>query len=130
MFVAIGAQAIAIRQEHSEPQHLIDGRTKMESQAPLLRDGFRVLKTVFDIPKDIGELDKQAKRRATICNLFVNHMLAISEIVRVLDESHGHTIRVLIEQRVIQERRLRSRVNDDSSSRPGFRARMKGSSGG
>jgi hypothetical protein len=59
----------------------------MEPQTLNVRDGFRVLKTAFVVPQEVSQLDSQAKRRTTICNLFINHRLSISDIARVLDET-------------------------------------------
>ena len=83
------------------------------------------MKTTFTVPGNISQLDPQSKRKATICNLFVNHQLAIADVIRVLDESYSHAINVLIEQGVIQDRRSVSRAVDDSSTRLDFRSRFK-----
>ena len=76
----------------------------MEPREPILRDGFRVLKEAFSVPDEISTLDSLAKRKATICNLFVNHRLAISDIVRSLTKP---TVRIsaMIEKGVVEERR-------------------------
>ena len=71
------------------------------------REGFQVTKKVFvDSP---NALDRSTKRQITICNLFANHQLAISDIVRLLDETYGHVVNVLIKHGYIHERRKRSR---------------------
>ena len=77
----------------------------MEPREPILRDGFRVLKEAFSVPDEISTLDSLTKRKATICNLFINHRLAISDIVRVLDETTARAIGALIEQGVVEDRR-------------------------
>jgi hypothetical protein len=97
----------------------------MESEQGTVREGFRVAKTTFTVPENIAQLDPQAKRKATICNLFVNHQLAITDVVRLLDETYGRTINALIEQQVIQDRRSVSRTVDASSSRLRLRFRFK-----
>src|SRR5258706_15607392 len=97
----------------------------MESEQGTVREGFRVVKTTFTVPENIGQLDPETKRKATICNLFVNHQLAIADVVRLLDESYGRTINVLIEQEVLQDRRSVSRTANASSSRMPFRFRFK-----
>jgi hypothetical protein len=74
--------------------------TTMESEQHTVREGFRVVKTTFIVPENIGQMDPQIKRKATICNLFVNHQLAIADVIRVLDESYSHAIGVLIDQGV------------------------------
>ena len=85
------------------------GNNPMEPRESILRDGFRVLKEAFSVPDEISTLDSLAKRKATICNLFVNHRLAISDIVRLLDETNGRAISALIEQGVVEDRRKMAR---------------------
>jgi hypothetical protein len=88
----------------------------MEPREPILRDGFRVLKDAFSVPAEISTLDSLTKRKATTCNLFINHRLAIADIVRVLDETNGRAISTLIEQGVIEDRRKVARpVNNPLS---------------
>jgi hypothetical protein len=76
---------------------------------PLERSGFRVTKKVFTSPQNAASLDPVAKRKITICNLFVNHRLPIPDIVRVLDEEYKHVVDVIIEQGFVHERRQSSR---------------------
>ena len=71
------------------------------------REGFQVTNKVFTHPRSV--LDPITKRQVTICNLFANHDLSISDIVRVLDETYGHVVSVLIKQGYIHERRKHSR---------------------
>jgi len=77
----------------------------MEPRERIVRDGFRLLKEAFSVPDEISTLDSLTKRKATICNLFINHRLAISDIVRLLDETNGRAISALIEQGVVEDRR-------------------------
>jgi hypothetical protein len=97
----------------------------MESAQGTVREGFRVVKTTFLVPENIGQLDPQTKRKTTICNLFINHQLAIADLIRVLDESYSHAIDALIDQGVIEDRRSVPRTAVDSSSRLGLRSRLK-----
>jgi hypothetical protein len=97
----------------------------MEPQEPDVREVFRVCKKVFIVPQELGQLDPQTKRKTTICNLFINHQLAISDIARVLDEHHSRVIDVLIERGIIQERRSVSRTVKEPPSRPGLGSRFK-----
>ena len=53
---------------------------------PITRDGFRLETDRFTLPKETATLDPKSKRAITICNLFVNHKLPLSDIVRLLDE--------------------------------------------
>lgn len=97
----------------------------MEPNQGVVREGFRVVKTTFIVPENIGQLDLQTKRRATICNLFVNHQLTIADIIRVLDDSYGHAIGVLIDQGVIEDRRRVSRpAAVASATRLGLKSRL------
>ena len=72
---------------------------------PITREGFRLKRDRFTLPNDASALDPKSKRAVTICNLFVNHKLALADIVRLLDEDTGSVILALLEQRIIQERR-------------------------
>jgi len=85
------------------------------------REGFEVTNKVFTNPS--SALDPITKRQVTICNLFANHDLSISDIVRVLDETYGHVVSVLIKQGYIHERRKHSR-EPASPERSGHACRM------
>lgn len=97
----------------------------METENPNVREGFRVLKATFIVLQDLNRLDSQAKRKTTICNLFVNHRLALSDIARVLDESRNRAIEVLIEKGIIEDRRSVRRAARESPIRHGFASRFK-----
>ena len=98
----------------------------MELTECIMRDGFRVLKRSFVVPENTSQLDPQAKRKTTICNLFVNHRLALLDVARLLDESHSRIISVLIEQGVVEDRRRIRRTAPDCSRKPsGFGSRFK-----
>jgi hypothetical protein len=71
------------------------------------RDGFQVTNKVFVCPS--GTFDEVRKREITICNLFASHELSIPDIVRVLDETYGQVVRVLIKQGYVHERRRHAR---------------------
>ena len=73
-----------------------------------IRDGFRVKRAGFDLPQDSMYLKAEAKRALTICNLFANHQLGISQIARVLDEDIGRIVQVLIRYGIIQDRRVKN----------------------
>lgn len=98
----------------------------MQEEA-IIRDGFLVLKTTFNCPDDVSQLAAAAKRQATICNLFVNHLLPIQDVARILDDSYIHVVMVLIEQGILQDRRTVSRKVSDLSERssPSFRKRFE-----
>ena len=86
-------------------------------QPSITRDGFHVLREQFTLPKNPSTLDPETKRAVTICNLFLNHRLSLSDIVRVLDEDNGRVVLALLEQRIIQDRRILPRVAPKESDR-------------
>lgn len=69
------------------------------------RDGFKVRRKTFAQPPNTALANPGTKRKVTICNLFANHRLSITDIVRVLDEDYGRIVVALIEQGLIHERR-------------------------
>ena len=69
------------------------------------RDVFQIREGRFILPEDTSYLDPKTKRAITICNLFVNHHLNVSEIVRVLDEDRSNVLLVLINKGIIRDRR-------------------------
>ena len=87
----------------------------------LERDGFQVTKKVFINPADMTSFDPVRKRKMTISNLFVNHRLAIHDIVRVLDEKYDHVVCVLIDQGLVFERRKNPRNVEAERRRSLFR---------
>ena len=78
----------------------------MSQPIPITREGFRLKRDRFTVPRDTSALDPKSKRTVTICNLFVNHKLALGDIVRLLDEDNENVVLTLLEQRIIQERRV------------------------
>jgi hypothetical protein len=91
----------------------------MSQSPPILgtREGFRLKRDRFTLPKDTSALDPKSKRAVTICNLFVNHKLALSDIVRLLDEDNGKVVLTLLEQRIIQDRRVNPNEAPDGRER-------------
>jgi hypothetical protein len=87
----------------------------------LERDGFQVTKKVFTNPPDMTSFDPVRKRKMTICNLFVEHRLSMRDIVRVLDEKYDHVVSVLIEQKLVLERRKNPRNVEGERRRSLFR---------
>jgi hypothetical protein len=91
-----------------------------ESQfIPVTREGFRLTRDRFNLPKDTSALDPKSKRAVTICNLFINHKLGINDIVRVLDEDHEKVILTLLDEGIIVDRR------DDNSKKTSGQERRK-----
>jgi hypothetical protein len=73
---------------------------------PITREGFRLETDSFTLPKDTVTFDPKTKRAITICNLFVNYELPLRDIVRLLDEDNENVIVTLLEQRIVQDRRV------------------------
>ena len=70
-----------------------------------IRDGFRILKAEFKLPPDSIFLKAEAKRALTICNLFTNHQLSLSQVAQLLEEDLGRVVQVLVQQSIIHDRR-------------------------
>jgi hypothetical protein len=87
------------------------------------RNGFRVTTKVFTNPRNAASLDPVAKRKLTICNLFVNHRSSLADIVRVLDEDYKHVVGVLIEHGFVHERRRNPRETRAQPEHSLFRKR-------
>src|SRR5262249_28276341 len=77
----------------------------MAPRSPLFRDDFQVKENYFTLPEHSTELDSRRKRALTICNLFINHNLSISNLVRVVDEDEGSVVLALIENNIVYDRR-------------------------
>ena len=77
----------------------------MAQPAPFFRDDFQLKENHFALPENSINLDTLKKRTLTICNLFVNHNMSISNIQRVLDEDPGRIVQALIENGVLYDRR-------------------------
>src|SRR5215475_5377942 len=77
----------------------------MKDTNTIFYHGFPVRGEKFLLPPDTTGLDPKTKREVTICNLFINHMLSVHEIVRVLEEDSRHIVDVLLKSRVVGDRR-------------------------
>ena len=77
----------------------------MAQPSPFFRDDFQLKEKNFVVPEHSIELDPRRKRALTICNLFINHNLSISNIQRVLDEDPGKIVQALIEGGILYDRR-------------------------
>src|SRR5262245_45844348 len=64
------------------------------------REGFLVAAGHFQLPTEVMGLDPKTKQTLTICNLFVNHNMALIDIARVLDEDRRNVIRALLEHEI------------------------------
>ena len=71
----------------------------------------------FRVPKDSSALDPKTKRAVTICNLFINHKLDVSDIVCLLDEDRGRVVLALLELGIVHERRSKPRPTLDPQDR-------------
>ena len=85
-----------------------------------VNEGFQLTQKTFVPPSNAGLLDPVTKRRVTICNLFANFNLSISDIARVLDESYGKIVTILIEEGLVLDRRRVPRSSSSSSQRSLF----------
>ena len=77
----------------------------MAHPSPFFREGFQLRENHFTLPVHSIEFDPQRKRALTICNLFVNHNMSISNIQRVLDEDAGRIVEALVESGIVYDRR-------------------------
>ena len=59
----------------------------------------------FLMPEDTSQLPPEDKRKLTICNLFANQKLSVSEIRRLLDEPYSSVIEALIQHKLVHDRR-------------------------
>ena len=79
---------------------------------PTPKPEFELKETRYDMPPpenyDLYHLDPQAKRKMTVCNLFVNHNKTIAEIVELLEVTKKFVIDALIENNLIKDRRKRT----------------------
>jgi hypothetical protein len=76
----------------------------MALPSSFFRDEFELKKNHFALPEHLSiDLEPPRKRALTICNLFVNHQMSISNIERLLDEDH--VIQALIESGIFYDRR-------------------------
>ncbi len=80
-------------------------RHHMQKTKSETRDGFQVYRDQFQLPSNCTDLDSKSKRTVTICNLFINHRLTVSDISRVLDDQDGAVVSALIERGLIKDRR-------------------------
>ena len=80
-------------------------------------DGFQLVTDRFEVPKDVSALDPQTKRALAICDLFLNHKLALGDIVRLLDEDNGRVVLALLEQGIIRDRRNKPRPSLEKERR-------------
>jgi len=77
----------------------------MAQPAPFFREDFQLKANNFALPEHSIEFDPRRKRALTICNLFINHNMSISNIQRVLDEDAGKIVQTLIETGILYDRR-------------------------
>jgi hypothetical protein len=97
----------------------------MQINGPVAREGFHVLRDRYSPPADSFQLAPDAKRKITICHLFLNYKLSISDVAKTLDETYQHAVRVLIEQGIIQERRSVSREESQPKQTSLFASRLR-----
>ena len=81
----------------------------MKQSTSSTRDGFRILKDRFALPKDISGLDLKSMHAIKICDLFLNEKRHLDDIVRLVRDDRGSVVLTLLEQGVIEERRKKPR---------------------
>jgi len=77
----------------------------MEMFQGVALDGFQLSGKKFHLPTETLHLNPKLKREMTICNLFVNHHLTATDIIRILDENYENIVLSLIRHGVVLERR-------------------------
>jgi hypothetical protein len=65
----------------------------------------KLTKRPFVMPEDASQRPPEEKRRLTICNLFANQNLSVTEIRRLLDEPYSSVIEALIQHKLVHDRR-------------------------
>jgi hypothetical protein len=75
-----------------------------------IREGFRLKQLGFDPPMEISRLDSVSRKEVIICHMFMNQKLGIQEIGRLLGESYGNVVQVLISRGLVYERRKSRQV--------------------
>jgi hypothetical protein len=83
----------------------------------IFRDGFPIRGRKFTPSPETVSLDPKSKREITICNLFINYELSVSDIIRVLDEDYRHVVKVLLNRGMVDERRQNSHVPSENIDR-------------
>src|SRR5262245_40656771 len=69
------------------------------------REGFFILQGHFELPANSAFLDPRSKRALTICNLFVNHLLPVSQIAQLLEEDLSQVVQALVQAKIVRDRR-------------------------
>ena len=81
----------------------------MKQSTSSTRDGFRLIKDRFALPKDTSGLDLKSTHAIKICDLFINEKLHVGDIVRLLHDDRGKVVHTLLAEGVIEERRKKPR---------------------
>jgi len=88
-------------------------------------DEFQVSGKKFHLPAETLHLNPKLKREITICNLFVNHHLNATDIIRILDENYENVVLSLIKHQIVLDRRQRQGVSPSQMERRRSAARAK-----
>ena len=80
---------------------------KEAAEGPMFgnREGFSILVHKFELPEESLSLDPKPKRAITICNLFINHRMAVSEIAQLLGADVDQVVKILVQKKIVGERR-------------------------
>src|SRR5262245_60009802 len=71
------------------------------------REGFSILTHQFELPAETHSLDPKRKRALTICNLFINHQLGVSQIAQLLEDDPDRVVQALLQNKIVQDRRVK-----------------------
>ena len=88
-------------------------------------DEFQVSGKKFHLPAETLHLDPKLKREMTICNLFVNHHLTATDIIRILDEKYENVVISLIKHHIVLDRRQRQGASPSQVERRRSTVRAK-----
>src|SRR5262245_15545793 len=97
----------------------------METFRNLGPEGFQLSGKKFHLPTETLHLNPKLKREMTICNLFVNHHLTASDIIRILDEDYQNIVLSLIKHEVVLDRRRNTGTSPSKIERRRPTARSK-----
>jgi len=71
----------------------------------MLGKSLKLTRRPFVMPEDASQRPPEEKRRLTICNLFANQKLSVTEIRRLLDEPYSSVVEALIQYKLVRDRR-------------------------
>lgn len=88
-------------------------------------DAFRLTEKKFSLPAETSHLGSKLKREITICNLFANHHLSATDIIRILDETYENVVLSLIKHQVVHDRRQQAGAPPTQTERRRTKKKVK-----